>query len=356
MPLVIVRNDIVNMQVDAIVNTANPRPVVGTGVDSAIHKKAGPRLLEARKKIGAISRGEVAVTPAFGLDARYVIHAVGPVWRDGTHGEEQLLRQCFDNALEAAAERGCESIAFPLLSAGNYMFPEALALQIAINAFSTFLMEHEMQIYLVVFDRDAFELSEKIFHDVESYIDEHYIAEKTRDEYALNDDWDDRFLELRQCETRWMESFRDREEPEEAPSICYSLKASAPKEEWLRLEDLLAETDAGFSETLLKLIDKTGKKDSEIYKKANVDRKLFSKIRNNPEYKPTKVTAVAFALALELNLEETQDFIGRAGYALSHSSKFDIIIEYFILKKNYNVLEIDAVLFHYDQPTIGSEA
>ena len=160
MPLVIVRNDIVNMQVDAIVNTANPRPVVGTGVDSAIHKKAGPRLLEARKKIGAISRGEVAVTPAFGLDARYVIHAVGPVWRDGTHGEEQLLRQCFDNALEAAAERGCESIAFPLLSAGNYMFPEALALQIAINAFSTFLMEHEMQIYLVVFDRDAFELSE----------------------------------------------------------------------------------------------------------------------------------------------------------------------------------------------------
>lgn len=186
MPFEIVRNDIVNMQVDAIVNTANPKPIVGYGVDAGVHKKAGPELLEARKKIGRIGVGEVAITPGFNLDAKYVIHAVSPIWQDGTHNEEKYLRQCYDRALQLALESGCESIAFPLLSAGNHGFPKPLALQTAINAFSSFLMEHEMQIYLVVFSLNAFELSSKLFHSVESYIDENYILDKTLDEYGIS--------------------------------------------------------------------------------------------------------------------------------------------------------------------------
>jgi len=358
MPFEIVRNDIVNMQVDAIVNTANPKPVVGYGVDAGIHKKAGPQLLEARKKIGTIRVGEVAVTPAFALDANFVIHAVGPVWQDGAHNEDQLLRRCYDNALQAALDNHCQSIAFPLLSTGNLGFPKPLALQIAINAFSQFLMEHEMMIYLVVFSRSAFELSEKLFHSIESYIDENYILDKTLDEYGIERKSDLQEMQIKQVRQelelrrRLRRRMELRSEQIFFPSAAIGSIAEASPD---TLDALLKETDAGFSETLLTLIDKSGRKDSDVYKRANVDRKLFSKIRNNPAYKPSKVTAIAFALALELNLEETQNFIGRAGYTLSHSSKFDIIIEYFILHKNYNILEIDAALFQYDQPLIGTE-
>ncbi|MBR5559724.1 MAG: macro domain-containing protein [Oscillospiraceae bacterium] len=357
MPIQIVRNDIVNVQVDAIVNTANPKPVVGYGCDAGIHKKAGPQLLSARQMVGDISVGDVAVTPGFGLDANYVIHAVGPVWRGGSFGEEQQLRQCYDRALQAALEQGCESIAFPLLSAGNHGFPKPLALQIALNAFSSFLVDHEMEIYLVIFGSSAFELSQKLFHSIASYIDANYVQEKILDEYGVTDKHAVDEMPLQQIEETLQKRFRSRrlEVMDEccapmcaAPGVYGEVKAKN------ELDDLLEQTDAGFSETLLKLIDRTGKKDSEIYKKANVDRKLFSKIRNNPNYKPSKTTALAFAIALELDLEETKDFIGRAGYALSRSSKFDIIIEYFIMQKNYDIFEINSTLFSFDQSLLGA--
>lgn len=357
MPFEIVRNDIVNMDVDAIVNAANPKPIIGYGVDAGVHKKSGPELLAARQQVGWIGVGEVAVTPGYGLDAQYVIHAVGPVWQGGAHGEEQLLRQCYDRALQAALDHKCESVAFPLLSAGNHGFPKPLALQIAINAFSSFLMNHEMQIYLVVFSRDAFELSEKLFHSIQSYIDENYILDKTLDEYGIEDKRDIREAQLKriQRELELRQVLRRntclREDMLLSPSVAMGATASEPMG---NLDDLLKEADAGFTETLLELIDRTGKKDSEIYKKANVDRKLFSKIRNNMDYKPSKATALAFAVALELNLEETKDFIGRAGYALSPSSKFDIIVEFFIKQGNYNVFELNEALFYYDQPLIGA--
>lgn len=355
MPFEIVRNDITNMQVDAIVNTANPKPIVGWGVDAGIHKKAGPALLKARGKIGNIAFGDVAVTPAFELDARIVVHAVGPVWRDGQHGEEALLAQCYREALEAAKANACESIAFPLISAGNHGFPKPLALQIAIREISSFLLENDMQVYLVVFGRNAFQLSEKLFQSVASYIDDTYIRDKIFNEYGVTDKCDVREFELRQI-SRALEAreyvARNTMCFEEEVSACEAT-CSAPYDDaspdW---DELLADIDAGFSETLLTLIDRTGKKDSEIYRKANVDRKLFSKIRNNPEYKPSKSTALSFAIALELDLDETQDFIGRAGYTLTHSSKFDIIIEYFIINHNYNIHELNAVLFDNDQPLL----
>lgn len=355
MPFEIVRNDIVNMQVDAIVNTANPKPIVGYGVDAGIHKKAGEKLLEERQRIGNIGVGEAVITPGFNLETSYVIHTVGPIWQGGKNNEEALLKKCYEHSLKLALENKCESIAFPLLSAGNHGFPKPLALQIAINVFSEFLMEHEMQIYLVVFSKDAFSLSEKLFDSVQSYIDEKYIASKTLDEYGVRNKRDIREAEVEQiCRELEYQRRLSIEQDLIEESVCKMSIAmgvdSAPDE----LEDLLNDTDAGFSETLLKLIDKTGKKDSDIYKKANIDRKLFSKIRNNPDYKPSKATAIAFAIALELNLEETKDFIARAGFALSHSSKFDIIIEYFISNNNYDMFEINETLFAFDQNLLGA--
>ena len=365
MPFEIVRNDLTKMQVDAIVNAANPRPIIGYGVDSGVHKKAGPQLLQARKEIGDIAFGDAAITLAFGLDTKYVIHAVSPIWQGGKKNEQQLLESCYSKSLELALEHQCESIAFPLLSAGNHGFPKDLALQIAISAFSKFLMKHEMQIYLVVFSRNAVALSEKLFHSVKSYIDETYIQEKSLEEYGVENKRDVKGSELAQLKDamrrrRMAERefiLRDDEDATVesveffSPTSAAPLVAPIPKRS---LDDLLKELDETFSESLLRLIDQKGLKDPDVYKKANIDRKLFSKIKNNKDYKPSKTTCVAFAIALELSLDETRDLIGKAGYALTHSSKFDIIIEYFILEGNYNTFEINEVLFAFDQPLIGA--
>lgn len=356
MPFEIVRNDIVNMQVDAVVNTANPNPVIGSGVDSGIHKKAGQKLLAARQKIGCIGFGDAVITPGFDLDARYVIHTVGPIWTDGSQGEEQILASCYRKSLELAKKHACESIAFPLIATGNYGFPKSLALQIAVREISTFLLENEMQVYLVVFGREAFALSEKLFKSVSSYIDENYMQCKILDEYGPESVYGLRpeTRQIRKNPTGRNRIFADIN-PTPAPKGSSDMPACAgvsmAADDW---GQLLKHLDAGFSETLLQLIDRTGKKDSEIYKKANVDRKLFSKIRNNMDYKPSKTTALAFAFALELDIHETKDFIGRAGFALSHSSKFDVIVEYFLVNRNYNVFELNEVLFAFDQPLIGA--
>lgn len=356
MPFEIVRNDIVNMQVDAVVNTANPKPLIGAGVDAGIHKKAGPMLLEARKKIGCIDFGEAAITAAFGLNAKYVIHTVGPIWQGGTHREEQLLSSCYRNSLALAKKYKCESIAFPLISTGSYGFPKALGLQIAVREISSFLLENEMQIYLVVFGREALALSEKLFKSISSYIDENYVRSRSLDDYSpggVNASqpimrWD---TVRRRKERRITEGLSAAQEVTEGAAMPCAAALPMSADNWSRLLDGL---DAGFSETLLLLIDRTGKKDSEIYKKANIDRKLFSKIRNNMDYKPSKTTALAFAFALELDIDETKDFISRAGYALSHSNKFDVIVEYFLVNKNYDVFELNEVLFAFDQPLIGA--
>ena len=335
MPFEIVRNDITNMRVDAIVNSANPRPVVGLGTDSSIHEKAGPELLTARQKIGPIAMGRSAITPAFRLQAKYVIHTVGPVWDGGSYGEEALLRSCYDQSLQLALQHNCQSIAFPLIATNNYGFPKDKALQIAVAAFSQFLLEHEMRIYLVVFDRSAYRLSEKLVSSIASYIDDHYVQA-----------WEEATYGAEKESRRYSACRRsDRDLFRKSAALEVPVAASLP--------DFLKQADAGFTETLLKLIDKTGRKDSEIYKKANLSKQHFSKIRNNPDYKPTKQTAIALALALELDLEATKDLIGRAGYALSNSSKFDLIIRYFIEQKKYNVVEINMALYEFDQSLLG---
>ena len=366
MPFEIVRNDITNMRVDVIVNSANPRPVIGVGTDSMIHEKAGPRLLEARKQIGGLRPGSVAITDGYDLPSKYVIHTVGPVWRGGIFGEGKTLRGCYRNALHMALEHGCQSIAFPLISTNHYGFPKDKALQIAIGVFSEFLTEHEMHIYLVVFNRGAYKLSEKLFQNVASYIDDHYVETVEKALYGTDPE-----THFQNTQSRMGRAIRDMESADESWRICDAAQTSsayrpmapnpmpaapmaAPVPKAISLEDMLKQTDEGFSETLLRLIDQKGKKDSEVYKKALLSKQHFSKIRNNPDYKPTKATAISLALALELNLEQTRDLIGRAGYALTNSSKFDLIVRYFIEQRNYNIVEINCVLFEYDQSLLGN--
>ncbi len=370
MPFKIVRNDIANMKVDAIVNTANPRPAVGSGVDAAVHRRAGFRLFAARKKIGQIRVGDAAITRAYNLNASYVIHTVGPVWQGGCHNEEDLLRSCYGRSLQLAKEYSCQSVAFPLIAAGNYGFPPSLALQIAMDTIREFLMQNEMLVYLVVFDREAFRLSEELFQGVSSFIDENYVQMQEHWQFELgemlpapNDGWE--WADRKQRPPR-RKPKKSRHKTQGGDAACMPMLPQEPEPEILlgstgspfsvpsSLEQLLAQTDAGFSETLLTLIDRTGKKDSEIYTRANVSRQHFSKIRNNPDYKPTKATAIAFAIALELDLEQTRDLIGRAGYALTNSSKFDVIIMYFIQKGNYNMFDINAALFEFDQSLLGA--
>lgn len=344
MPFEIVRNDIANMQVDAIVNAASRLPRVNAGVDSAIHKKAGPSLLAARKEIGYIQPGTATVTPAFALDAEYVIHAATPTWIDGLHGEMKLLRQAYDMCLDLALKNNCDSIAFPLLASGNHGFPKSKALQVAVGAFSEFLMEHEMQIYLVVFSRDSVKLSEKLVHNVRCFIDENYVDAYEQENYGgLNEDRRRNRYQIR----RAMEM---QEDCMLAPCASMPCEKSAA----LSLDEFIKEKDAGFTETLLTLIKKSGKKNSAVYKKANISKQHFSKIINDPNANPSKATAIALALALELDLEATRDLIGRAGYALTNSSTFDLIIQYFIEHKQFNVIEINIALYEFDQSLLGA--
>ncbi len=336
MPLIIVRNDITKMPVDAIVNAAEESLLGGGGVDGCLHRAAGPELLAECRTLGGCTTGDAKITKAYRLPCRYVIHTVGPVWNGGSHGEREQLVSCYRTSLALAREHQCETVAFPLISSGIFGYPKDQALRVAVDTIGEFLLHNDMTVYLVIFDRKAYQISGKLFADIAEYIDDHYVD-------AHTDSRRERMCRMSGFESR-------------AEAICESAMLApmmAPKAAG-RLDDLLAHLDAGFSETLLKFIDRSGKKDAEVYKKANVDRKLFSKIRNNPDYKPSKSTAIAFAIALELNLDETRDLIARAGYALSASSKFDVIIEYFIGQKKYDIFEINEALFAFDQSLLGA--
>lgn len=328
MPLIMVRNDITKMNVDAIVNAANNKLAGGGGVDGAIHCAAGRALLRECKTLGGCNTGQAKITKGYKLPAKYVIHTVGPVWSGGAKGEETLLRSCYKESLSLAVEKGCESVAFPLISAGIYGYPKDKAMQVAVEEITAFLLDHDITVYIVVYDRQAFMLSEKLFDDIAQYIDDTYV--------------DEHFTEER--------SMRLREECMDEGAVCApTCSMSRP----LSLDAQLKELDESFSQMLLRKIDEKGLKDSQCYKKANIDRKLFSKIRNDVNYKPSKPTAIAFAIALELSLEETEEMLRKAGFALSHSNKFDVIIEYFIRKGDYNIFTINEALFEFDQSLLG---
>lgn len=347
MPLEIVRNDITKMKVDAIVNAANSSLLGGGGVDGCIHRAAGPELLEECKQLGGCETGSAKITKSYKLPCKYVIHAVGPRWRDGKHGERELLISCYRTALSLAKDYHCETVAFPLISSGIYGYPKDQALRVAIDTISEFLLENDMTVYLVIFDRKAFQISEKLFSDIAAYIDDNYVDEHT-------DDYSERLRRLNALEETRNLSEAESDEAEEAPDrILAAPMAAAPKPA-KSLDDALKQIDESFSEMLLRKIDEKGMTDAQCYKKANIDRKLFSKIRSDRLYKPSKPTAIAFTIALELPLDETKETLMKAGFALSHSNKFDIIIEYFIEHGNYNIFEINEALFAFDQSLLGA--
>ena len=329
----LIRNDITKLNVDAIVNAANTSLAMGGGVCGAIFAAAGAdKLQSACDKLSPIKTGEAVITPGFDLPAKHIIHTAGPVYNDGNHGEEALLRSCCINALELAMKNGCESIALPLISSGIYGYPKAEALRVVSEAIRSFISENDMEVSLVVFDKDAVVVSEDLHGAIERYIDDHYVEERMQKR------------ELLAVESR---AFADMSVP--LPMQVESISAPVGAS----LDYLVGNLDEPFSATLLRLIDQSGRKDSDVYNRANIDRRLFSKIRSNPGYAPSKPTVLAFAVALELSLSQTEDLLERAGFALSRSRKFDVIVEYFIKSGKYDIFEINEVLFSYDQPLLG---
>ena len=331
MPLQIIRNDITKMDVDVIVNAANSALKMGGGVCGAIFKAAGAKELQAEcDSIGGCETGNAVITRGYKLTAKHIIHTVGPVWNGGNNDEEKLLRSCYMKSLNLAKEFKLESIAFPLISSGIYGYPKGEAFKVAVTAIQDFLLENEMMVYLIVFDKAAVEISEKLYTSIEKYIDDKYVDENA---------------EIR--ENRFLN-----EEIQFNYSVSESKMSKALKGN-KSLEDIVFQLEETFSEMLLRLIDEKEMTDVETYKKANIDRKLFSKIRTDKYYKPRKATALALCIALELNVDQTKDLLGRAGYALSHSSRFDIIVEYFIAQGVYNIFVINEALFAFEENLLG---
>lgn len=345
MPFEIVRNDITKMTVDAIVNAANTTLLGGGGVDGCIHRAAGSELLEECKTLGGCKTGDAKITKGYDLPCKYVIHTVGPVWQGGGFGERSQLYSCYKKSLLLAKEYKCETVAFPLISAGAYRFPKDKALKIAVDAVSDFLLENEMTVYLVIFDKDVLAIGEKLFKDIAQFIDDRYVDEAA-DKLIENSRYTavPLFSDAKKYQLFVAEDVND-----SLPSPIASCAPGVSDELLLNLCNM----DESFSQMLLRKISEKGMTDAQCYKKANIDRKLFSKIRSDIHYKPSKNTVIAFAVSLELSLDETENMLKKAGFALSHSSKFDIIIEYFISHGNFNIFEINEALFAFDQCLLG---
>lgn len=344
MPLQIIRQDITKMQVDAIVNTTNEEMIGYSGVDLAVHTLAGKGLDEECARIAPLGLGQAKITKGYNLPSKYVIHTSGPVWRGGLSGESIILRSCYVESLKLAIKYGCESVAFPLISAGVYRYPKDQVLKFAIQTITEFLLENELDVYLCVYDRDSYTFSQKLFNDIKSFVDDEYIENHDEDYYDRVENNRLVFLNMSNicCE-------EEQTPQRESRRAEYGTVGNKTLDEYMRA------MDKPFAEKLFDLIDERGMTDVECYKKANVDRRTFSKIKSNPKtYKPTKQTAVAFAIALRLNLEETQDLLASAGMTLSRSFTFDKIIRYFIQKEIYDIFVINEALFEFDQQLLGS--
>lgn len=345
MPLQIIRQDITKMKVDAIVNTTNSEMVGYSGVDYAVHKAAGPLLDAECEKLKPLGLGNAKITKGYDLDCRYIIHTSGPVWQGGLVGESIILKSCYIESLKLALEFGCESIAFPLISSGNYGYPKDQVLKFAISVITEFLFDHEMTVYLCVYDRESYEFSKKLFAEISDFLDEESVGQDAVLYPSAADDTEE-ILCLGGMT--------------KIPEVTSKCMASAPRPEKFEstknktLKEYMKDMDKPFAYKLFDLIDDRGMTDVECYKKANVDKKTFSKIKCNPTtYKPSKQTAVAFAIALRLNLDETQDLLASAGMTLSRSFTFDKIIRFFIQKQVYDIFEINEALFEFDQVLLG---
>ena len=341
MPFLMIRNDITKVAADAIVNPANRNLLQGSGTSRAIYQAAGEQELTAAcEAIGYCDLGKAVCTPAFRLPAKYIFHAVCPAWQGGLFGEAEQLAGAYHSALELAAEYQCESVAFPLLSSGNYGYPKEQAFRIAVDTITQYVMDHDLTVYLVLYDRHSLAVSRKLFTSVEEYIDDHYVAQN--DESYEFDRWRRESAERRR-----------RLEEEAAPMLEAAAPPAAPMAA-RSLEHLMNNLGESFTTRLLRLIDERGLKDSTVYKQSNISRQHFSKIQCNRDYNPKKKTVLAFAVGLHLSEDETIDLLKSAGYAFSDGSKRDWIVRYCLEHKIYNINQVNTLLFEYDQEQLGA--
>ena len=358
-PFELIRNDITRMRVDAIVNAANNTLLGGGGVDGAIHRAAGPQLLAECRTLGGCPTGEARITGGYRLPCRYVIHTVGPIWQGGGSGEKDLLVSCYLSSLRLAADHGCETVAFPLISAGVYGYPKDQAIRVASDTIRAFLADHDMTVYLVIYDFSAYVISQTLYNGIRAYISDAEIPAYVEEEESLRKTYLNSPAGARKKEQLEINSLpphpkeKKRTDGMAAPSVpfmaCDEADASSAS-----LDEYLAGLDEGFRDMLLRKIDEENITDAACYKRANVDRKLFNKIKNQPDYRPGKSTVLAFAVALRLPLPEIREMLAKAGFSLTHSSKADLIVEYFVLQGIYDVFTINEALFSFDQKLLGS--
>lgn len=341
MPFKIIRDDITKVKADAIVNPVNPEVCIGGGVESAIYEAAGKeKLLEARKELGRLQPGKVGVTEAFNLDAKYIVHVSGLYWKGGNSFEARCLEECYEKALKAALDKGCKSIAFPLLATGTYGFPKDIGLDVAVSAFTEFLEEYEMDITLVVFGNDAVNVSGKLVDEVRSFVDDKYVKEALEAEYK-----EDRNILCRALPNEIIHLPLKEEIYDVLDGVCTkeTFSAKQPGSLEAALKNIYKES---FEKHLQQLINKKGLRNSEVYAAANISKQYFSKLLKG-QVKPSKDKMLALAVGLRLNMDEVVGFLRIAGYALSPISQTDTVVEYFIRKQEYNVLKINIVLFDY---------
>ncbi len=344
MPLQIIRQDITKMCVDAIVNTTNREMVGYSGVDLAVHSGAGAELDEACEKLVPLELGFAKITKGYNLDAKYIIHTSGPIWEGGERGEKAILKSCYTESLKLAKKYNCESVAFPLISSGVYGYPKDQVLRFAIDVIAEFLQDNEMDVYICVFDRKSYEFSKVLFDEISQLIDDDYVDEYDGG-FGRTDTFGSVILSEKMLEPRCLNTC------ESMPAPCEARKSSTRDKSF---EEYMKSMDKPFAYKLFDLIDERNMTDVECYKKANVSKKTFSKIKCNPkDYKPSKQTAVAFAIALELDLDDTQELLASAGLTLSPSFTFDKIIRYFIQKEVYDIFTINEALFEFDQVLLG---
>ena len=376
MPYEIIRQDITKIKVDAIVDPTDYMYSGSGGADACIHSAAGPELRAACDALPLLAEGEVAVTDGFRLPCKYIIHTFGPIWQGGKYDEQSKLTECYENVLAAADERGCDTIAIPLISAGTFGYPKDKVLRIALDTIGAFLMSHDMTVYVLVYDKEAYAISQKLQNDISDYISRNYIEQRRPDsaphmyDYLSPaeeaDDWAMAAPAAKEktagpCQPGSAVSARiDHESGKDVSSPRRSCRKIAASERLdssslaADLETVLKHPAETFSDALLRLIDEKGMTDVQCYKKANIDKKLFSKIKSNANYQPSKPTVLAFSIALNLSLSETNKLLGKAGFAFSESSIFDLIIKYFISDEKYDINEINEVLYQYDQKCLGN--
>ncbi len=337
MPFEIIRNDITKVEVDAVVNAANSNLKMGSGVCGALFSAAGKENLRKEcDEIGHCDEGQAVITDAYKLPSKYIIHTVGPVWKDGFSHEKKFLKEAYTNSLKLAIKYNCESIAFPLISTGHFGYPKREAFQVAISAISDFLDNNEIMVYLVMFDKESLEVSEKRLYAVKKYVDDNYVEEafQKKPRYRSED-------------RQWIKIEQKRINQIKEKSFDALISESA-------METFEPSLDETFSQMLLRLIDERGLTDPQAYNRAYITRKHFSKIRNNINYQPKKKTAIALSISLLLNIEDTMKLLRAAGLALSNGILSDVIIEFHIRHGIYDIFQINEMLLAFDQEPLGA--